>query len=90
MKLRHDPYQVFRFSKTPAGLYARQKWLGEAEKSQTLNALAHLDLPQADHQIKTAFNRLVENQNIDGSWGRSEPEWNTFLAIHALRNKGLL
>ena len=41
MKLRNDPYQIFRHSRTPAGLYARQKW-------------------------------------------------NTFLAIHALKNKGLL
>jgi len=30
------------------------------------------------------------HQNTDGTWGRSEPEWNTFLAIHALKNKGLL
>ena len=57
---------------------------------QTLNALAHLDLPVADIQIEKAFKRLAENQNEDGTWGRSEPEWNTFLAIHALRNKGLL
>lgn len=34
MKLRYDPYQVFRFSKTPVSLYARQKWLGEAGTSQ--------------------------------------------------------
>ncbi|MFC1875714.1 hypothetical protein ACFL2E_00345 [Thermodesulfobacteriota bacterium] len=31
MKLRYDPYQIFRGSKTPAGLYARQKWLEEAD-----------------------------------------------------------
>jgi len=57
---------------------------------QTLNALAHLYLPGADIQIERAFNRLAESQNEDGTWSRSEPEWNTFLAIHALRNKGLL
>jgi hypothetical protein len=34
MKLRYDPYQIFRFSKTPIGLYARQKWLGEADTDQ--------------------------------------------------------
>jgi hypothetical protein len=34
MKLRYDPYQIFQFSKTPVGLYARQKWLGEAETPQ--------------------------------------------------------
>ena len=57
---------------------------------QTLNALAHLDLPLVETQLEGAFRRLYENQNSDGTWSRSEPEWNTFLAIHALRNKGLL
>jgi hypothetical protein len=57
---------------------------------QTLNALAHLDFPGADIQIEKAFNRLAENQNEDGTWSRSAPEWNTFLSIHALKNKGLL
>jgi hypothetical protein len=57
---------------------------------QTLNALAHLDLPQAEAQLEKAFKRLFESQNSDGSWSRSEPEWNTFLAMHALKNKGLM
>jgi len=199
MNLRYDPYQVFRSSKTPAGLYARQKWLGEAESRQwkidfeetvstlfadqlpdmlltgaglflasifgreqdptivsiyqrlsdqgvksnghwfdqaashniframvvhpvfsedkatalavehlanfqsksgdwgiaftfhqTLNALAHLNLAQAETQLEKAFERLFATQNSDGSWSRTDPEWNTFLAIHALRNKGLI
>jgi hypothetical protein len=57
---------------------------------QTLNALAHLNFPGADVQLEKAFKRLLDNQNSDGTWSRSEPEWNTFLAIHALKNKGLL
>ena len=57
---------------------------------QTLNALAHLDLPQAEIQLERAFERLYETQNRDGTWSLSEPEWNTFLAIHALKNKELL
>ena len=57
---------------------------------QTLNALAHLDIPQAERQLERAFERLWENQNRDGTWSWSEPEWNTFLAIHALKNKELL
>jgi hypothetical protein len=65
-------------------------WGNDLPFYQTLNALAHLDLPGADLQIEQAFNRLAENQNEDGTWSRSEPEWNTFLSIHALRNKGLL
>lgn len=147
MNLRYDPFQVFRSSKTPAGLYARQKWLGEAGSPQwkidfqqfdraafhniframvvhpvfakdkatelavevlaalaaedggwgndstfyqTLNAVAHLELSQAQSALEKAFERLFETQRIDGSWGRSQPEWNTFLAVHALKNKGFI
>ena len=56
MKLRNDPYQVFRYSKTPAGLYARQKWLGEAEKSQW----------KIDYQ--ETVSDLSAAQSADGSW----------------------
>jgi hypothetical protein len=65
-------------------------WGEELTFYQITNALAHLELPQAQKQIEKAFERLFETQNSDGTWSRSEPEWNTFLAIHALRNKGLL
>lgn len=57
---------------------------------QTLNALAHLELDQAEKQLEKAFVLLFEKQNSDGTWGHVEVEWNTFLAIHALRNKDLL
>ncbi len=30
MRLRYNPLQIFKASKTPAGLYARQKWLDES------------------------------------------------------------
>jgi hypothetical protein len=66
------------------------EWQGPLPFYLTLNALAHLDLPAAERQLQPAFDRLVVTQNADGSWGRSDPEWNTFLAIHALRNKGFL
>jgi hypothetical protein len=49
-----------------------------------------LGLHQTDEQLENAFVLLLKNQNIDGTWSKSEPEWNTFLAIHALKNKGLL
>ena len=65
-------------------------WGDDLSFYQTLNALAHLDLPRAESQLERAFERLYEKQNRDGTWSRSEPEWNTFLAIHALKNKGLL
>jgi len=57
---------------------------------QTLNALAHLELDQAEKQLEKAFALLFEKQNSDGTWSHDEPEWNTFLTIHALKNKGLL
>ena len=57
---------------------------------QTLNALGHLNLRQAEVQLERAFTRLIETQNSDGTWGNRDPEWNTFLSIHALKNKGLL
>ena len=57
---------------------------------QTVNALAHLDLPAAQVQLECAFARLLETQNSDGTWGRCDTEWNTFLCIHALKNKGIL
>ena len=65
-------------------------WGDELPFFQTLNALAHLDLPQAESQLERAFNQLYEKQNRYGTWSLSEPEWNAFLAIHALKNKKLL
>jgi len=34
VRLRNNPLQIFKASKTPAGLYARQKWLDEAATAQ--------------------------------------------------------
>ena len=68
----------------------RGDWGKDLPFYQTLNALAHLDFSQVQPQLEKAFGRLFENQNSDGSWGRTQPEWNTFLAIHALRNKELI
>jgi len=78
MNLHYDPYQIFRSGKTPSGLYARQNWLEEAESRQW-----KIDFEET---VSTLF----ADQLPDGSWGRSEAEWNTFLTIHALRNKGLM
>jgi hypothetical protein len=57
---------------------------------QTVNALAHLDLPAADKQLRKAFMLLRQTQNEDGTWGTTEREWNTFLVVHALRRKEAL
>ena len=62
MKLYYDPYHVFRNSKTPAGLYARQKWIGEAETDQW-----KID-------FKETVAALLTDQWPDGSWSRSTIE----------------
>jgi hypothetical protein len=54
-----------------------------------LNALAHLNYPLADKQFEKALIKLFKTQKNDGTWNGTEPEWNTFLAVHALKNKGL-
>ena len=57
---------------------------------QVLNALAHLHITAADRQTMRAIDRLSATQQADGSWGASQRLWCTFLAVHALRNKGIL
>jgi hypothetical protein len=57
---------------------------------QALNALAHLDTAPASRQCERAFDLLVRRQASDGTWGETDRQWNTFLAVHALRNKELI
>jgi hypothetical protein len=54
---------------------------------QTVNVLAHLDSEEANAQVKRAFTLLHQRQNKDGTWGRSQKEWNTFLVVHAMRRR---
>jgi hypothetical protein len=68
----------------------RGMWPDKEALYQTVNALAHLSLAQADRQLDRAFRLLYETQNPDGTWGEDGREWNTFLVVHALRNKGVL
>jgi hypothetical protein len=63
-------------------------WGPEIPFYQALNALAHLDTPTANRLTERAFTRLVQHQNPDGSWGEQDRQWHTFLAVHALRNRG--
>lgn len=57
---------------------------------QALNALAHLDHPDADRQLEQAFVHLAQRQHPDGTWGERDRQWCTFLIVHALRNKKLI
>ncbi len=77
-----------------AALAGRQgvngEWKPPIPFYQTVNALAHLESSLADTQLEKAFNRLVAVQNTNGCWSTDQPEWHTFLTVHALRNKALI
>ena len=62
VKLSHSPFQIFKASKTPAGLYARQKWLDEAVTARW----------QEDFH-ETVLS-LLYGQSDDGSWHQSPLE----------------
>ena len=57
---------------------------------QTVNALAHLNSEAAHRQWLAAFPLLSNVQKKDGTWGSEDQEWNTFLVVHALKNKQCL
>ena len=57
---------------------------------QALNAMAHLHSAAASQQCAAAVAALTRRQNPDGSWGRQQREWQTFLTLHALFNMGKL
>lgn len=65
-------------------------WVRHVPFYQTVNALAHLSSPESEPQLESAFKQLYKTQNRDGTWGRNDCEWNTFLVVHALKNKGEL
>ena len=66
------------------------KWSRPVPFYQTVNALAHLQSKEGDAQLDKAFKWLYKTQNSNGTWGRVDPEWNTFLVVHAMRNKKIL
>ena len=66
------------------------RWKKVVPLYQTVNALAHLNSESAASQVDRAFGYLTETQHTDGTWGLANREWNTFLVVHALRNKGIL
>ena len=91
----HSDYAAHEATENVVAWYARRQtpegdWGHEIPFYQALNALAHLDSAAADRQCQVAFAGLPARQNADGSWGRDQREWHTFLTLHALRNKGQL
>jgi len=65
-------------------------WIPSIPFFKTINMLAHLNMPSADRQFEHALARLIRTQSPDGSWGKAEPEWSTFLVVHALKRKVIL
>lgn len=61
------------------------KWKGRTPLYMTFNALAHLDSKDALFQCQKASVPILRAQNKDGSWGKAQKEWNTFLVVHALK-----
>lgn len=55
-----------------------------------INALAHLDMDVAKRQLISSLRGISHKQNSDGSWGRREKEWKTFLIIHAMKRMSAL
>ncbi len=70
-------------AQTPAG-----SWANGLPFFPTLWALSHLNSRAADALLLPAFRRLQRTQNRDGSWGRSQRQLFTFLALDALSRKG--
>jgi hypothetical protein len=66
------------------------RWKKPIPFYQTVNALAHLNLKTAETQLKAVFKKLSYSQQKDGTWSNTSKEWNTFLIVHALKNKGEL
>jgi hypothetical protein len=61
------------------------RWIGRTPFYMTFNALAHLNSVKAKRQCMAATENVLKTQNKDGSWGRTQKEWNTFLVVHALK-----
>ncbi|MDJ0856434.1 MAG: hypothetical protein QNI88_14600, partial [Desulfobacterales bacterium] len=89
----HPEYATHPVMQRIVGWYGQRQthrggWGEDIPFYQALNAMAHLDRVEADEQCEVAFAALTKRQNMDGSWGRHQREWHTFLTLHALRNKG--
>jgi len=65
-------------------------WPPQIPFYQTVNALGHLDFIQSDDLLQRSFLTLRAEQNKDGTWGRTQREWNTFLILHAIKRKNYL
>ena len=65
-------------------------WKGTPFFYQAFNTIAQSNLPSARRQVKRAVERIARSQNRDGTWGRSDPEFNTFMVLDALHRQGVV
>jgi hypothetical protein len=56
----------------------------------TLHALSKTNDVNAKNQLDKALTSIIRRQNRDGSWGRKEPQTETFLVLDALKNIGTI
>ena len=66
-------------------------WKDKIPFFQAVNAAAHINSEKSDILFTKALKLIVSSQNNDSSWGNGESkEWNSFLTVHALKNKNIL
>lgn len=56
----------------------------------TLHALSKTNNVCAKNQLDIALPSIIRRQNRDGSWGRKEPQTETFLVLDTLKNIGAI
>jgi len=65
-------------------------WKGTPFFYHTFSTVAQSDLASARRQIKRAMARVLRSQNRDGTWGRTNKEFNTFMVLNGLDQQGIL
>jgi hypothetical protein len=56
----------------------------------TFHALSRARHIVAKKQLEKAFPSVIKRQNEDGSWGKKEPETETFLVLDAMKNASII
>jgi hypothetical protein len=65
-------------------------WKGVPDFYHAVNIVASSSLPSAVRQFERAHAYLHKTQNQDGTWGRKDREFKTFLALDAMIRQGYL
>lgn len=65
-------------------------WKGIPDFHHTVHIVATSTLPSAGRQFERAYQHLHKTQNQDGTWGRRDQLFKTFLVLDALVHQGYL